>query len=51
MFCKVRKLALKTPAREASLWQARLFNPNIPNDALVLGFKPDWKTAQAGHSL
>ena len=47
MFCKVRRLAAKEAAREASLWQSRLFNPNVPNDAEVLGFKPDWKTAQA----
>lgn len=48
MFCKLQKLAAKDTARDASLWQARLFNPNIPNEAMVLGFKPDWKTAQAG---
>lgn len=48
MFCGVRKLAVRAEAREASLWQARLFNPNIPNDATVLGFRPDWKTAQSG---
>jgi hypothetical protein len=47
MFCKVRKLAAKTGKNEASLWQARLFNPNVPNDATVLAFKPDWKTTQA----
>jgi hypothetical protein len=47
MFCKVRRLGVREGAREASLWQSRLFNPNVPNDAAVLGFKPDWKTAQA----
>ncbi len=46
MFCKVRRLA-SGPLRESSLWQTRLFNPNIPNDASVLGFKPDWKNATA----
>jgi hypothetical protein len=50
MFCRVRKLGAKDAAREASLCQARLFNPNISNEATVLGFKPDWKTAQAGQA-
>jgi hypothetical protein len=47
MFCKVRRLSAEDEAREASLWQARIFNPRIPNDALVLGFKPDWKSTSA----
>jgi len=47
MFCAVRRLPVKDPAREASLWQARIFNPRIPNDAMVLGFQPDWKNATA----
>jgi len=48
MFCKVRRLGAKdAEARDSSLWQSRLFNPNIPNDAEVIGFKPDWKTVQA----
>jgi hypothetical protein len=47
MFCKVRRIKTAEDAHQASLWQSRLFNPNIPNDAEVLGFRPDWKTAQA----
>ncbi len=47
MFCRVRKLSGKDHAREASLWQARVFNPGIASDAVVLGFKPDWKSAVA----
>jgi hypothetical protein len=47
MICKVRRLGVKDEAREASLWQARIFNPRIPNDAIVLGFRPDWKNATA----
>jgi hypothetical protein len=47
MFAAVKRLAARSPAREASLWQARLFNPNIANDAIVLGFRPDWKNAAA----
>ncbi len=47
MFCKVRKLGMNDKAREASLWQARIFNPGIANGAIVLGFQPDWKSAVA----
>lgn len=47
MFCKVRRLAAGNSSHESSLWQSRLFNPNIPNDAAVLGFKPDWRSAAA----
>ncbi len=47
MFCAVGRLPARSPARQASLWQSRLFNPNLPNDAVVLGFKPDWKNAAA----
>ena len=43
--CRVRRLGSNEPARESSLWQARLFNPNVPNNAEVLSFKPDWKNA------
>jgi len=44
MFCRVRRLAAKSAARESSLWQTRLFNPNVPSDAEVLGFRPEWKS-------
>ena len=48
MFCKVRKLISgKDHACEASLSQARIFNSGIASDAVVLGFKPDWKSAVA----
>ena len=45
--CKPRRLGSKELAREASLWQARLFNRNLSQNAVVLGFKPDWKGAIA----
>lgn len=47
MFCKVRRLPARSAARDSSLWQTRLFNPNVPNDAEVLGFAPEWKSAAA----
>lgn len=47
MFCRVRRLPARSLARQSSLWQTRLFNPNVPNDAEVLGFTPEWKSAVA----
>ena len=47
VLCTVRGVDKKEPAREASLWQARLFNPNVPEDATVLAFRPNWKKATA----
>ena len=44
--CKVRRLKGDDPARQATLWHNRLFNPNVPGDAEVLGFR-DWKSAEA----
>jgi hypothetical protein len=45
--CTVRRLPARSPAREATLWHNRAFNPAIPRDAVVLGFKPDWRSAAA----
>ena len=47
MFCRARTVAKKEAAHEATLWHNRIFNPNVPNNAVVLGFKPDWKNAHA----
>jgi hypothetical protein len=47
IWCAVRSLGKPEPARESSFWQARLFNPNLPKDAKVLAFRPDWKKATA----
>lgn len=45
MFAKVRRLTATEEARDFSLWHARAFNPNIPGDCVVLGFRPDWRSA------
>lgn len=47
MFATAKALATDNEAREAALWHNRLFNRNLANDAVVLGFDPDWDTAQA----
>lgn len=45
--CTVRELPSSDPAREATLWHNRIFNPEIPSDVHILGFRPDWSQAQA----
>ena len=30
------------PARDATLWHNRLFNPALPDEVQVLAFRPDW---------
>lgn len=40
--CAVRSLGERDEAREASLWHNRIFNPSLPDDAVVLELKPDW---------
>jgi hypothetical protein len=47
MFCAVRRLAARHPAREVTLWHNRMFNPTLAFDSLVLAFQPDWKSANA----
>ena len=43
----VLKLAPGDPAREATLWHNRLFNPALPDDTVVLAFRPNWASAEA----
>lgn len=47
MSCNVRTLPARSPARQATLWHNRAFNPDIANDAVVIGLKPDWRSAAA----
>jgi hypothetical protein len=47
MFCAVRRLAKRDGAREAALWQARIFRRDLANDCDVLSFTPDWTSANA----
>jgi hypothetical protein len=47
MFCSVRKLRGSEAAHQATLWHNRIFNPNVPNSAVILGFLPDWKNVHA----
>jgi hypothetical protein len=45
--CRTKLLKAGDAAREHTLWHNRVFNPMIGNDAVVLGFTPDWNRAQA----
>lgn len=47
MFCRARTVTKKEAAHQATLWHNRIFNPNVPNNAVVLGFRPDWKNVHA----
>ncbi len=47
MLCQTHRLGADDPARKSSFWQARIFNPNLPKNVNVLGFKPDWTSATA----
>ena len=47
MFCSVRQLEPDDDAWQATYWHNRLFNAALTSDAVVLGLKPDWTSAQA----
>ena len=45
--CAVRRLMQSDPAFQATYWHNSLFNPAIPGDICVVGFRPDWSAAHA----
>ena len=50
MFATVRRLPPDDRARAAALWHNRLFNRNLPDEAEVLAFAPEWRSALSGNS-
>jgi hypothetical protein len=48
--CKVWALATHNPLHQATYWHNLLFNPNLPSDAVILGFEPDWARSSADPS-
>ncbi|MDX1402471.1 MAG: hypothetical protein R3245_11150 [Kiloniellales bacterium] len=44
---EVREIPRNDPAWNATFWHNSLFNPNIPGNAVILGFTPDWALAEA----
>jgi hypothetical protein len=47
LHCAVFETEPGEAIREATLWHNRLFNPSLPDDVVVLGFRPDWKSGEA----
>ncbi len=45
--CKVWRLASKNPYYQSTWWHNHLFNPNLSEDAVILGFEPDWDKSTA----
>lgn len=45
--CRVRSLQEAEPAYQATYWHNRLFNPDLPANLRILGFRPDWAHALA----
>ena len=43
--CHVRILKEEEAAHSATLWHNRVFNPNIGDDIVIVGFQPDWDEA------
>ncbi|MGI9408273.1 MAG: hypothetical protein ACR2O4_17990 [Hyphomicrobiaceae bacterium] len=46
LLCTVRALGEDSDMYQATLWHNRLFNPELPDGVTILGFHPDWVTAQ-----
>ena len=44
--CAVFETEAGEALRDVTLWHNRAFNPSLPDDVLVLGFRPDWKSAE-----
>ncbi len=45
--CKVWRLAAKNPYYQSTWWHNHLFNPNLSEKAIILGFEPDWEASVA----
>ncbi len=43
----VRPVPRNDPFWEATFWHNSLFNPNLPGEVEILGFEPNWATAEA----
>jgi hypothetical protein len=45
--CAVFETEAGEALRDVTLWHNRAFNPSLPDDVVVLGFRPDWKSAES----
>lgn len=48
--CKVWTLTQNNALYQATWWHNHLFNPDMSEDAVILGFEPDWQTSSANPS-
>ena len=44
--CAVSALSPSDPHHQATWWHNYLFNPNLPAEAIVLAFRPDWAASR-----
>ncbi len=45
--CQPYRLGNNDPLHQATFWHNYLFNPALPGDAMIIGFKPDWASSSA----
>lgn len=48
--CKVWTLSKTNALYQATWWHNHLFNPDMSDDAIILGFEPDWNKSRADPS-
>ncbi|MDB3945313.1 hypothetical protein N9444_05305 [Gammaproteobacteria bacterium] len=51
MECSVREIDKDSVLYQATYWHNKLFNPRLPPEITILGFKPRWDQAQFEESL
>lgn len=47
LHCKVWTLAKTNALYQATWWHNHLFNPNLSDETVILGFEPDWNASSA----
>lgn len=47
LHCKIWKLTKKNAFYQSTWWHNHLFNPDMDQDAVILGFEPDWTQSKA----
>ncbi len=51
MECSVREIDKDSVLYQATYWHNKLFNPQLPPEITILGFKPQWDQAQFEQTL
>jgi len=47
LVCTTRKLDQQDDSWQATYWHNNMFNANLPGDATILGFTPNWEKSVA----